>query len=309
MAVLRQDAVSRSIEARRRHNAKILKEAAWKLVVYILLFAGAILFVAPFAWMVTASLQDVGDMFRWPPAWIPENPSFKNYAKFLSLKNLPLWFFNSAYISLAVTTLQLFFNSLAAYAFAKRRFPGRDTLFLIFLGTIMIPGQVLLIPNYIVLKHIPLFGGNDIFGQGGHGWLDSYWGIIAPQAVSTWAIFWLRQYMKGLPDELIDAAKIDGASELRIYGQVVLPLSKPALAAAAIGTFTYTWSDWFWPLIVTSRDELRVLPLALALFVTQNKVVWDILFAGSIIVTLPILVMFILFQRQILKAVALSGLK
>jgi multiple sugar transport system permease protein len=309
MAVLRQDAVSRNVEARRRRNLKILKDAAWKLVVYTLLFTGAVVFVAPFAWMLTASLQDVGDMFQWPPNWIPRSPSFDNYVKFLRLKGLPLWFFNSAYIALAVTGLQLFFNSLAAYAFAKRRFPGRDTLFLIFLGTIMIPGQVLLIPSYLVLKHIPLFGGNDLLGQGGHGWLDSYWGIITPQAVSTWAIFWLRQYMKGLPDDLIDAAKIDGASELRIYGQVVLPLSKPALAATAIGTFTYTWSDWFWPLIVTSSDELRVLPLALALYVTQNKVFWDILFAGSIVVTLPILLMFILFQRQILKAAALSGLK
>jgi multiple sugar transport system permease protein len=309
MAVLRQDAVASNVAARRRRNAKILKDAAWKLVVYVLLFAGAIIFVAPFAWMVAASLQDVGDMFKWPPNWIPRNPTFNNYVKFLSLKNLPLWFLNSAYISLAVTILQLFFNSLAAYAFAKRRFPGRDTLFLVFLGTIMIPGQVLLIPSYLILKHIPLFGDNNILGQGGHGWLDSYWAIIAPQAVSTWGIFWLRQYMKGLPDDLVDAAKIDGASEFRIYSQIILPLAKPALAAAAIGTFTYTWSDWFWPLIVTSSDELRVLPLALALFVTQNKVVWDILFAGSIVVTLPILLMFILFQRQILKAVALSGLK
>jgi multiple sugar transport system permease protein len=309
MAVLRQDAVGRNLEAQRRRNVKILKDAAWKLVVYVLLFAGAILFVAPFAWMLSASLQDVGDMFRWPPAWIPRNPSFTNYAKFLRLKNLPLWFLNSAYVSLAVTFLQLFFNSLAAYAFAKRRFPGRDGLFLILLGTIMIPGQVLLIPNYIILKNMPLFGGNNILGQGGHGWLDSYWGLIAPGAVSTWGIFWLRQYMKGIPDDLIDAAKLDGAGEFRIYARVILPLSKPALAASAIGTFTYAWSDWFWPLIVTSRDELRVLPLGLALFVTQNKVVWDILFAGSIVVTLPILLMFILFQRQILKAVALSGLK
>jgi multiple sugar transport system permease protein len=309
MAVLRQDAVGRNVEAQRRRNVKILKDSAWKLVVYILLLAGAILFVAPFAWMVSASLQDVGDMFRWPPAWIPRNPSFTNYAKFLRLKNLPLWFFNSAYVSLAVTFLQLFFNSLAAYAFAKRRFPGRDGLFLILLGTIMIPGQVLLIPNYIILKNMPLFGGNNILGQGGHGWLDSYWGLIAPGAVSTWGIFWLRQYMKGIPEDLIDAAKLDGAGEFRIYARVILPLSKPALAASAIGTFTYAWSDWFWPLIVTSSDELRVLPLGLALFVTQNKVVWDILFAGSIVVTLPILLMFILFQRQILKAVALSGLK
>lgn len=309
MAVLRQDAVARNVEAQRRRNAKIVKDTTGKLIVYVLLFAGAVLFVAPFAWMVTASLQPVGDMFRWPPTWIPLNPSLDNYARFLRSEDIGTWFFNSAYVSLAVTFLQLFFNSLAAYAFAKRRFPGRDTLFLILLGTIMIPGQVLLIPSYIILKHIPLFGGNNLLGQGGSGWLDSYWGLIAPGAVSTWGIFWLRQYMKGLPDDLIDAAKLDGASEFRIYGQIVMPLSKPALAAAAIGTFTYAWNDWFWPLIITSSESLRVLPLGLALFVTKNKVVWDVVFAGSVLVTLPVLIMFIIFQRQILKAVALSGLK
>jgi multiple sugar transport system permease protein len=309
MAVLRQNAVGGNAEAQRRRNIKLAKDIAWKLVVYILLLAGAILFVAPFAWMVTASLQDISNMFRWPPSWIPVNPSFKNYAKFLQTPNLGLWLFNSVYIAIAITVLQMFFNSLAAYTFAKRKFPGRDVLFLILLGTIMIPGQVLLIPSYIILQHIPFFGGNDIFGQGGHGWLDSYWGLIAPGAVSTWGIFWLRQYIKGIPDDLIDAAKIDGASEFRIYGQVILPLSQPALAASAIGTFTYAWNDWFWPLIVTSSDELRVLPLGLALFVTKNKVVWDIVFAGSVLVTLPVLIMFLLFQRQILKAVVLSGIK
>src|SRR3954447_6482025 len=309
MAVLRQDAVGQNVEAQRRRNIRILKDAGWKLVVYVLLIAGAVIFVAPFAWMVTASLQNVGDMFRWPPSWIPRHPSLNNYIKFLQAGNLGLWVFNSAYVALAVTFLQLFFNSLAAYTFAKRRFPGRDTLFLIFLGTIMIPGQVLLIPSYIILKNMPLFGGNNILGQGGHGWLDSYWGLIAPGAVSTWGIFWLRQYIKGIPDDLIDAAKIDGASELRIYWQVIMPLCKPALAASAIGTFTYAWNDWFWPLIITSSDQLRVLPLGLALFVTKNKVVWDVVFAGSVLVTLPVLIMFLLFQRQILKAVVPSGLK
>ena len=309
MAVLRQDTVRSSLEARRRRNVRVLKETAWKLVVYALLIVGAIIFVAPFAWMVTASLQSVGDMFRWPPNWIPRTPSFNNYVKFLRGQNLGLWVFNSAYITLVVVFLQLFFNSLAGYTFAKRRFPGRDILFLILLGTIMIPGQVLLIPSYIILKHIPLFGGNDIFGQGGHGWLDSYWGVIVPQAVSTWGIFFLRQYMKSIPDDLLDAARIDGASDFYIYWQVILPLSRPALAATGIGTFIYTWNDWFWPLIVTSSEELRVLPLGLAMFVTKNKVLWDLVFAGSVLVTLPVLIMFVLFQRQILKAVALSGLK
>lgn len=309
MAVLRQGAVARNVEARRRRNAKMLRDAAWKLVVYVLLFAGAVLFVAPFAWMVTASLQPLGDMFRWPPSWIPRSVSLSNYTRFLRSENLGLWFFNSFYVALALTFLQLFFNSLAAYAFAKRKFPGRDLMFLILLGTIMIPGQVLLIPSYIILKHMPLFGGNNLLGMGGHGWLDSYWGLIAPGAVSTWGIFWMRQYMKGIPDDLIDAAKIDGASEFRIYGQIILPLARPALAASAIGTFTYSWNDWFWPLIITSSENLRVLPLGLALFVTKNKVVWDIVFAGSVLVTLPVLLMFLLFQRQILKAAALSGLK
>ncbi len=309
MAVLQQDAVGSSVEARRRRNVQMLKASAWKLIVYILLFTGAVLFVAPFAWMVTASLQPVGNMFRWPPNWFPINPTLDNYVKFLRAEDLEVWFFNSAYVSLAVTGLQLFFNSLAAYVFAKRKFPGRDILFLSLLGTIMIPGQVLLIPSYIILKNMPLFGGNNLWGQGGHGWLDSYWGLIAPGAVSTWGIFWMRQYMKGIPDDLIDAAKIDGASQFRIYRKIVLPLSKPALAAAGIGTFTYSWNDWFWPLIITSSEELRVLPLGLALFVTKNKVVWDVVFAGSVLVTLPVIVMFLLFQRQILKASALSGLK
>lgn len=309
MAVLNQDALRRVEDARRRKNAKLLREAAWKLVVYLLLTAGAVLFVAPFAWMVTASLQSVGDMFRWPPTWIPRNPTLDNYVNFLQRENLGLWFFNSTYVALMVTFLQLFFNSLAAYTFAKRTFPGRDTLFLIFLGTIMIPGQVLLIPSYLILKQMPLFGGNDIFGQGGHGWLDSYWGLIAPGAVSTFGIFFLRQYMKSIPDDLLDAARIDGASEFRIYGQIVLPLSRPALAATGIGTFTYAWNDWFWPLIITGSEALRVLPLGLALFVTRNKTVWDVLFAGSVLVTLPVLIVFLLFQRHFLRGLALSGMK
>src|SRR6266545_949687 len=180
MAVLRQDAVGATVEAQRRRNIKILRDAGWKLVVYVLLIAGAVLFVAPFAWMVTASLQNVGDMFRWPPSWIPRHPSLTNYVKFLQAGNLGLWLFNSAYVAIAVTLLQLFFNSLAAYTFAKRRFPGRDFLFLLMLGTLMIPGQVTLIPAYLILQHVPFFGDNNWLGQGGHGWLDSRWGLIVP---------------------------------------------------------------------------------------------------------------------------------
>jgi len=309
MAVLRQDAVSNSVEARRRSKAKTLKEAAWKLVVYVLLFAGAVVFVAPFAWMVTASLQDVGDMFRWPPSWIPRNPSLNNYVKFLQAGDLGLWLFNSAYVAIAVTVLQLFFNSLAAYTFAKRRFPGRDTLFLIFLGTIMIPGQVLLIPTYLILKNIPLFGGNNIFGQGGHGWLDSYWGLIAPGAVSTFGIFFLRQYMLSIPDDLLDAARIDGAGELRIYTSIVLPVIRPILATLAIWTFLTTWNDFMWPLVVLYDQSKYTLPVALASLVGEHVQDTELMMAGSVLTVFPVLIVFLVLQRYYIEGVMLGSVK
>src|SRR3954454_11747600 len=217
-----------------------LPSLAWKALIYLILIVGGVIFVAPFAWMVTASLQDVSDIFRWPPQWIPHNPSLDNFAEFFEKEHIGTYFLNSAYVAIAVTLLQIVFSSMAAYAFAKRTFPGRDGLFLLLLGTLMIPGQVTLIPTYIILKNIPFFGGNDILGQGGHGWLDSYWGLIIPQAASAFAIFLLRQYMRTIPNDLLDAARIDGASELRIWAQIVMPLCLPALAALGIFTFTYS---------------------------------------------------------------------
>ncbi len=300
-----QRLVGRGTTLRRRSP----QEAAGKTLIYVLLIGGGVIFVAPFAWMVTASLQDVGDMFRWPPQWIPRSPSLDNYTRFFEQERIGRYFFNSAYVAITVTALQLFFGSLAAYTFAKRRFPGRDALFLLTLGTMMIPGQVTLIPNYVILKHIPLFGGNDILGQGGSGWLDSYWGLIAPQGASAFAIFLLRQYMKTIPDELLDAARVDGANEFRIYRQIVLPLCRPALAALAIFTFTYHWDDFYWPLVIVSSEELRTLPLGLALFVVRNRTVWDLLMAGSVIATLPVLIVFLLFQRHFVRGIALSGMK
>ena len=280
-----------------------------KSLVYLILIAGSIIFVAPFAWMVTASVQGIGDMFRWPPSWIPRNPTLDNYTRFFEQERIGRYFLNSAYIALAVTALQLFTSSLAAYTFAKRRFPGRDALFMIALGTMMIPGQVTLIPNYVILKRIPWFGGNNAFGNGGSGWLDSYWGLIVPQAASAFGIFLLRQYMKSIPDDLLDAARVDGASEFRIYAQVVMPLCRPALAALGIFTFSYVWDDFFWPLIIVSSEELRTLPLGLALFVVKNRTAWDLLMAGSVITTIPVLIVFLMFQRHFIRGIAVTGMK
>jgi multiple sugar transport system permease protein len=280
-----------------------------RLLVYVILTIGAVLFTAPWLWMVSASFQPLGQMFNWPPTWIPEIFTLNNYARFIQASGLGRWFLNSAFISLSVVALQMFFNSLAAYTFAKRRFPGRDKLFVFMLGTLMIPGVVFLIPNYLILQRIPLAGGNDIFGAGGHGWLDSYWGLILPSAVSVWGIFFLRQYMKGIPDELLDSARIDGATEFRIYWQIALPLAGPALAATAIGTFTWTWNDFFWPLLVISSPDLQTVQLGLALFVVKNRTVWDQVMAGSVLATLPVLLVFLIFQRYFIQGIALTGFK
>lgn len=306
------DAPSRRVGAKKRWSPG-------NLITYLILVPGAILFVAPFAWLVSASFQSIGDMFSYPPQWIPENPTLNGYETFLGTNEAGRggrgvseawrWFANSAFVAGSVTILQLFFNSLAAYVFAKRRFPGRDAIFIVFLATMMIPGQVTLIPNYLILKHIPLFGGNDITGQGGFGWLDSYYGLILPGAVSAFGIFLLRQYMMSIPDELIDAARIDGASEFAIYWRVILPLSGPALAATAIFTFTAAWEDFFWPLIIISSEDKYTAPLGLALFVVKNRTAWDILFAGSVIATLPMIAVFMIFQRKFIQGISMSGIK
>jgi multiple sugar transport system permease protein len=308
----------RTAKPGRRKKKRSRSQWAKIVLCYGILVPGAILFVAPFAWLVSASFQSMGTMFSWPPDWIPDDPTLHGYASFLGFggdaksaesAQAWKWFANSAFIASSVTVLQLFFNSLAAYAFAKRQFPGRDAIFMLFLATMMVPGQVTLIPNYITLKHIPFFGGNDWLGAGGHGWLDSYWGLIMPGIVSAFGIFLLRQYMVSIPNELLDAARIDGASEFRIFWSVILPLCMPALAANAIFTFQGAWEDFFWPLIIMSDPDRITAPVGLALFVVQNRTSWNLLFAGSVIATLPMIIVFIVFQRHFIRGIAVTGIK
>ncbi|HET6561124.1 MAG TPA: carbohydrate ABC transporter permease [Marmoricola sp.] len=291
-----------------------------KLLTYLVLAPVAILFVAPFAWLISASFQQIGTIFANPPTWLPDDPTLEGYKGFLNVGDLTKaqrsrgsgdwrWFANSAFVAISITVLQTFFNALCAYTFAKRQFPGRDVIFVLFLATMMVPGQVLIIPNYIIIQHVPFFGGNDWMGMGGHGWLDSYWGLILPGVVSAFGIFLLRQYMLSIPDQLLDAARIDGAGEFRIFWTVVLPLCTPALAANAIFTFQGAWEDFFWPLIVVSDPDKYTAPVGLALFVIQNRTSWNLLFAGSVIMTLPMILVFMVFQRHFIQGIALTGVK
>jgi len=291
------------------------RRSSWKSLIYALLIGGTVISIFPFAWMVSASFQPLSEMFSYPPHWIPQHATIQHYVNFFhgtryqSVQDIGRWILNSAYVAIAVTLLQMFFNSLMAYQFAKRKFPGRDLIFFLFIATMMIPGQVTLIPTYLVLKHVPLFGGNNIAGFGGHGWLDSYWGLIVPVAVSPFGIFLMRQYFKTIPDELLDAARIDGASEFRIFWRIAMPLARPALAAMAIFTFTYFWDDFFWPLIIISSPSLYTLPLGLASFASANKTIWTLIMAGSVIATVPVIIVFIIFQKNFVRGIALTGLK
>lgn len=287
----------------------ILRQRIMRIPLYVILIGGGILFAAPFVWLISASFQRSGDIFSWPPQWIPQDPTWDGYVKFFTETEAVRWFINSTFVATSVTVLQLFFNSLAAFVFAKRKFPGRDAIFLVFLATMMVPPQVTMIPNYLILQHIPFFGGNDLLGQGGHGMLDSYWGLILPGAVSAFGIFLLRQFMMGVPDELLDAARIDGASEFTVYARIMLPLCRPVLAATAIFTFMAAWEDFLWPLIIMSDPEKFTAPLGLALFVQKNQTEWGLLLAGSVIATLPMVIIFVIFQRQFVQGIAMSGLK
>jgi multiple sugar transport system permease protein len=285
------------------------KDLLGKLVVYIQLTIGAIIFFAPWAWMVSAAFQPIGDIFDWPPNWIPETFTLDNFRRFLAAQGFYRWVLNSSFLAVMVLFIQMFFNSLAAYTFAKRKFPGRDALFIMMLATLMIPGHLYLIPNYLILLRAPLFGGNNILGMGGIGMLDSFWGILVPYSFSVWSVFFMRQYMKTIPDDLLDAARMDGASEFALYWKVMLPLCGPVLAAQAIFTFTFVWNDFFWPLIIIDSSELRTLQLGLALFIVRHRTVWDVVFAGSVISTLPVLLVFLFFQKYFIRGIALTGMK
>ncbi|GAA0401987.1 carbohydrate ABC transporter permease [Microbispora corallina] len=319
-----REAVPEALEptppARKPQNGNNQFGLRQKVVTYVVLAPLAILFLAPFAWLISASFQPMGEIFSSVPHWIPKDPTLEGYKGFLNVGHLTTfqqgqghgdwrWFANSAFVAVSITVLQTFFNSLCAYCFAKRRFPGRNAIFLLFLATMMVPGQVTLIPDYLIVQHIPFFGGNDWLGNGGHGWLDSYWGLIMPGIVSAFGIFLLRQYMLSIPDQLLEAARIDGAGEFRIFRSVVLPLCLPALAANAIFTFQGAWEDFFWPLIIMSSPDKITAPVGLALFVVQNRTSWTLLFAGSVIATLPMIIVFIVFQRKFVQGIALTGIK
>jgi len=268
------------------------KVATWLL--FLFLVPTAIVMLMPFIWMLSTSLKSAGEVFTYPPTFIPSNPQWNNYSRIFEVLPFARFFLNSLLIASSVTILQLVTCSMAAYAFARLRFKGRNALFLGYLGTLMIPGQVVLIPNFILLRYL--------------GWIDRYEALILPVAFSAFGTFLLRQYFLTIPHELEDAAVVDGASHWQIYWRVILPLSGPALSALAIFTFLANWNSFLYPLVVTTSNEMSTLTVGLNTLQGQYNTAWTLLMAGSVIALVPILIVFIFAQRYFIAGITLTGI-
>ena len=295
-------------EEQRRREVTARKRAAAKLLFHIFLALGAITMILPFLWMLSTSVKPESQIFA-SPTWIPKVWKWSNYSAAMEAAPFARYFANTVLYSVVITLSNLFLCSIAAYAFARLRFRGKNVLFVLVLATMMIPGQVTMVPVFIMLKHWPLMGGNNFLGDGGHGLLNSYTGLILPGAVGAFGIFLLRQFFLTLPRELEDAARIDGCSEFGIYWRIILPLSTPALATLGIFTFTAAWNEFLWPLLITSKDSMKTLQLGLQIFQTQYTTRWDLLMAGTVIITIPVLILFLAGQRYFTRGIAMSGIK
>lgn len=264
------------------------------LLLHLFLISGSVAMLLPFIWMLSTSLKTPPQIFTYPPVWIPDPIAWQNYRETVSVMPFGRFYLNSLIVASSITILQLLTSSLAAFAFARLRFRGSNALFLLYLATLMIPFQVTMLPNFILMSWLR--------------WFDTYQALILPPAFSAFSTFLLRQYFLGLPLDLDEAARIDGASSFRIWWQIVLPLSGPVLAALTIFVFLNNWNDFLWPLVITDSIEMRTLPVGLSILQGQYSVRWNLLMAGSVIAMLPVLIVYTLGQKWFIQGFTMSGL-
>ena len=272
-----------------------LARVKWSnMLIHAALIAGALVMIVPFLWMLTLSLKPAA-LTHQAPYLIPTRFELANYEAAWQAAPFARYYFNSIVMTAGIVLGQVLLSSLAAYAFARLRFPGREVLFLVFLATMMVPFHVILIPSYLIIDRL--------------GWIDSYAALIVPRMVSAFGIFLLRHYYQGIPRELDEAAMIDGASRLGIWWRIILPLSGPGLATLGIFAFMFAWNDFLWPLVVINDPNMRTVQLGLAMFQGRYGTQWTLLMAGTVTATLPTLLVFLFGQRWFIQSVAQSGVK
>lgn len=268
-----------------------------RLLAYLLLTVGSLAMIAPFLWMVSSSLKGPAQVGEWPPSLLPRPPVWSNYAQAYALLPFGRFLLNSTFLSLLVPALQMALAALSAYAFARLRFRGRDLLFLLYLGSLMIPGHVTLIPNFILIRQL--------------GWINSYLALIIPPlfgGTTVFGTFLLRQYFLTIPKELEEAARIDGCSRWTTFTRIILPNSKPALATFAILAFKNEWNAFLWPLVVINDHLKMPIQVGLAFFRSVAETQWGVLLAGTTIALVPMIIVFLLGQKYFVKGLMRSGL-
>jgi len=271
------------------------RERVVRTLLYSLLVLGAVLALMPMIWMVSASLMPSGQASSFPPRLFPSRVTFEHYVALFTRLNLGRYLLNSAFVALVVTATSLAINSMAGYAFAKLRFRGRDRLFKALSAGLVLPVQVSMLPLFLLLKNL--------------GLINTYWGVIIPGMASIFGIFLVRQYALAIPDEMLDAARVDGASEFRIFRSIVVPGIVPILATLSIWTFLATWNDFMWPLIVLSDESHYTLPVALANLSGEHVQDTELMMAGSVITVIPVMLVFLFLQRYYIQGVMAGSVK
>jgi len=266
-----------------------------KAIIYLVLLVGVIVTIAPFVWMISASLMPAGQANQFPPKFLPDKVTFEHYRTLFGRLNVARYFFNSIVISLSITGISLIFNSMAGFAFAKYRFAGKQKLFKLLLSAMVIPAQVTMLPLFLMLNRM--------------GVINTYWGVIIPGMASIYGIFLIRQYIISIPDSLIEAARIDGAHDFYIYWRIILPVAKPILVTMALFTFMGAWNDFLWPLIVLTRDSMYTLPVVLANLMGEHVQDTEMMMAGSVITIMPIIVVFLAMQKYYLRGIMMGSVK
>ncbi|MCG7344709.1 carbohydrate ABC transporter permease [Sporosarcina sp. ACRSL] len=266
-----------------------------KTFIYGLLGIGSILMLLPFVWMISTSLKSGNEVMMMPPIWIPETFRFDNYVEAFKKAPFATYFLNSVIVMVLSTLGEVITTILAAYAFSKLNFWGKDVLFALLVGTMMVPGEVLLVPNFVLLSNL--------------GWIDRYEALIIPWTASIFSIFLLRQFFMKIPKELNYAARVDGCTNFRFLWSIMIPIAKPAIVTIILLKAIGSWNAFLWPLIVTNSKEMRTLPVGLTSFSTEAGTVYELLMAASTMIILPMIILFIFLQKYIIKGIAGAGIK
>jgi len=296
--------------ARNTHGSFTTWEARLPLIItYAFLIIGAIVMIMPFVWMVSTSVKPDREIFGDTIRWIPTELDLQNYSDAFEQTNMPRIFANTIVVTAVAVASQVLLGSMAGYVFARLHFRGKMLIFFALLTTMMVPFEVLIIPVFLLIKFFPLAGGNDILGQGGTGLINTLGGVMFPNFVSVFGVFLFRQFYLSFPQELAEAAIVDGCSRIGVYWRILVPNSKPVMGTMALFAFLWSWNDFLWPLVVVKEDSLKTIQLGLSVFDQEQGTAWAELMAASVMAVVPVILLYIFLQRFLVSGGITSGIK